>query len=501
MYSCRSVLFRPAVSSAATLRLLFVNFVIAHLAHLPISSSHSLHGYRSASFILASSSSNDVALSTTPLWLNQTLDHFAPENSPKFAQRYFEFLDYFDAPHGPIFLIICGENICGGILNDYIAVLGKRFGAALVTLEHRYYGYSYPFSNLATENLKYLTSKQALFDLATFRNYYQDQINKKYNLSRTAENSWINFGGSYAGALSAWFRLKFPHLTRGSLASSAVVHAIEDYTEYDMQVAESVGPSCKEALQKFKTVVNEYLRKNATYVKSIFNAQMIEKDTDFLSLLADSTGVAVQYGFHEVLCRPLVDSFQSGNNVLNAYQDYLRTTVYGKLGVSPRDYDREHIKNAISAGPESGGRLWAYQFCTEFGFLQIAPANDSVRFSQLNKEYYLDLCNYMFGKGTNPKADVTNLYYGGSRIAGSRIFFTNGSKDPWRHASKQVSTSAEPAFVIKCKNCGHCVDLSGCPQFPFNPEGNASLCEPRDSIDEARKLITEYIELWLSDPN
>jgi len=52
-------------------------------------------------------------------------------------------------------------------------VLAKKFDAGIVSLEHRYYGKSSPFKSLATENLKYLSSKQALFDLAAFRQYYQ----------------------------------------------------------------------------------------------------------------------------------------------------------------------------------------------------------------------------------------------------------------------------------------------------------------------------------------
>lgn len=52
-------------------------------------------------------------------------------------------------------------------------VLAKKFGAAVVTPEHRYYGKSSPFKRLTTENLRFLSSKQALFDLAVFRQYYQ----------------------------------------------------------------------------------------------------------------------------------------------------------------------------------------------------------------------------------------------------------------------------------------------------------------------------------------
>ncbi|KAL9271950.1 putative serine protease EDA2 [Drosera capensis] len=89
-------------------------------------------------------------------------------------QRYYEFLDCFQAPDGPIFLKICGESLCNGIQKDY--ALAKKFGASVVSLEHRYYGKSSPFKSLATENLRFLSSKQALFDLAAFRQFHQASL-------------------------------------------------------------------------------------------------------------------------------------------------------------------------------------------------------------------------------------------------------------------------------------------------------------------------------------
>ena len=46
----------------------------------------------------------------------------ALQDHRKFQQRYYEFLDYFRMPDGPIFLVIGGEAPLNGISNDYISV-------------------------------------------------------------------------------------------------------------------------------------------------------------------------------------------------------------------------------------------------------------------------------------------------------------------------------------------------------------------------------------------
>lgn len=66
-----------------------------------------------------------------------------------------------------------------------------------------------------------------------------------------SNNPWITVGGSYPGALSAWFRYKYPHLTIGSIASSAVVQAIENFQNFDKQMYLSSvksGDYCQKAI-------------------------------------------------------------------------------------------------------------------------------------------------------------------------------------------------------------------------------------------------------------
>uniref|UniRef100_A0A0D6R0X7 Serine carboxypeptidase S28 family protein n=1 Tax=Araucaria cunninghamii TaxID=56994 RepID=A0A0D6R0X7_ARACU len=446
---------------------------------------------------LTNNSGGGTYLTQDEKWFSQTLDHYSPTDHRQFNQRYYEFLDYFQKPDGPIFLKLCGESSCNGIVNDYITILAKKFGAAVVSLEHRYYGKSSPFKDLKTDNLRYLSSKQALFDLAAFRNYYQEVMNRKQNVS-SYENSWFVFGVSYSGALSAWFRLKFPHLTCGSLASSAVVLTVYNFTDFDKQIGESAGPDCKRALQEVTRLAEEGLSNNAKAVKSLFGAEKLRNDGDFLYMLADAAVVAFQYGNPDALCSPLIEANASRNNLLDVYADYVKNYFFGSFGASIETYDQEILKKTTFNGKNSD-RLWWYQVCTEVAYFQVAPSNDSIRSSKVDTKYHLDLCKNVFGKGIYPDVDTTNLYYGGTSIAGSKIIFTNGSQDPWRHASKQKSSKDMPSYLIKCHNCGHGTDLRGCPQSPLSLEGDASKCGSPDAVQKVRQEMIEHIDLWLSE--
>jgi esterase/lipase superfamily enzyme len=110
----------------------------------------------------------------------------------------------------------------------------------VLVVEHRFYGKSLPFGNesFKLENMKLLTSEQALSDLAHF--IEQVNVGHMYGVNN---NPWITIGGSYPGAMSAWFRYKYPHLTVGAIASSAVVEAIENFQAYDEQVYLSTNKS------------------------------------------------------------------------------------------------------------------------------------------------------------------------------------------------------------------------------------------------------------------
>jgi hypothetical protein len=180
-------------------------------------------------------------------WFKQSLDHFHPTEDRTWQQQYF-VNDSFYQPGGPVFLMIGGEGPANPIwmqVGSWIDY-AKENNALCFQLEHRFYGQSHPTDDLGVKNLVYLTSTQALADLATFI----QAMNTQHNL--TSSTKWISFGGSYPGSLSAWLRLKYPHLIHGSVSTSGPLIAQADFPEYLEVVEKAIdltNPKCNKVIQ------------------------------------------------------------------------------------------------------------------------------------------------------------------------------------------------------------------------------------------------------------
>jgi serine protease 16 len=154
----------------------------------------------------------------------QSVDHFDVHNNATFKQRYFVDKSHWSmADNAPVFMCVGGEGppldksvLVSSVHCNEMVEVADKYGALLVSLEHRYYGTSMPnLGDYSTENMKYLSSEQALEDIAHFHAH----ISKEYSL--TSSNRWVTFGGSYPGMMAAMARLRFPHLFFASVSSSS----------------------------------------------------------------------------------------------------------------------------------------------------------------------------------------------------------------------------------------------------------------------------------------
>lgn len=155
--------------------------------------------------------------------LSVPVDHFHNESTYEpHSNDYFELRYWFDATYyksgGPVIVLASGEDtgvdrlpyLQKGILHQLI----QATNGIGVVLEHRYYGTSIPTSDLSTQNLRFLTTKQALADTAYFAQSVKFEGLENYSIN--APNvPWIAYGGSYAGAFVAFLRTQYPDIFFG----------------------------------------------------------------------------------------------------------------------------------------------------------------------------------------------------------------------------------------------------------------------------------------------
>nr|GMD15951.1 lysosomal Pro-X carboxypeptidase [Ipomoea batatas] len=172
---------------------------------------------------------DDDAISSSALqmfYYNQTLDHFnfQPQSFATFPQRYMIDSTYWGGAdkNAPIFVYLGNEMSLEGTLTylGFLSDNAPRFKALMIYIEHRFYGKSVPFVSSQREALKnetlrgYFNSAQALADYAELLLYLKKELSATYS-------PIIVVGASYGAMLATWFRLKYPHIAVGALASSA----------------------------------------------------------------------------------------------------------------------------------------------------------------------------------------------------------------------------------------------------------------------------------------
>merc|ERR1719210_2841834 len=429
---------------------------------------------------------------------DQILDHFDATNPGQWNQRYWANFDNYDND-GLAFLFIGGESEASpGWLN-----YGKWYdwaqmhGAALFVLEHRFYGQSRPTEDLSRENIKYLSSRQALEDAGRFIS----DMNRRHNLT-----TWITFGGSYPGSLSAWMRLRFPHLVTGSVSSSGPLFAKLDYWEYLQVVADALdttGPGCNVALTQALTTIEMMVEMEDTWqdlsskfklcsTLDGFNTMDVRS---FMELLIDNLAGIVQYnGRYEEdifsICAVMTDeSLGEPVDRLAAVNEIMMEMSGEECVDHTYNTFLQDLTNTNWTAGGIGWRQWTWQTCTEFGWYQTTNQESSVYGGSLPLDFFERWCQDAFGEDfthemlANNVAN-TNIEYGGFHPSVSNVVFVHGSIDPW-HAMGVLEDLNEDAPSIYIPGTSHCADM-----YPDKPE------DPEE-LTAARVKIGELVNSWI----
>lgn len=384
----------------------------------------------------------------------QRVNHFDANDTRTFQQRYWVNSSYASGYDAPVIYYICGESRCSPA-NGFALTLAKELHAYAITLEHRYYGDSIPVADYSAKNMKYLSADEALADLDAFQAWVTNE--------KKLTGEWISVGGSYSGALSAYYRLTYSKKIAGALASSGPVEAKAAFEEYDFQVATVIPEACRATIQRVTAEVERDLRQKDTReaVKKLFGSAEVKDDVDFLYIIADMAAIAIQYGSREEFCGTITKAKDAkaayAKIGLDLFEGFgmttLEDTAQGNMSVDPNDYR------------SNGMRQWLYQSCTEFGYWQVAYPDPkfSSRSARIDLPFHNEICERMFGITGTVDTDYVNRTYYRPILNGkiSRTFFTNGSDDPWQHlavnpARRNVPSTADAMLI---EGAAHCDDL------------------------------------------
>lgn len=443
-------------------------------------------------------------------YFTQTLDHFNfyPKSYQTFQQRYLINDTFWGGAtaNAPIFVYTGNEGDIEWFTQNtgFMFEIAPHFKALLVFLEHRFYGKSIPFGgdkDVAYNNtsmLGYLSSTQALADYATLI------VDLKRNLS-AADSPVVAFGGSYGGMLAAWFRLKYPHVAIGALASSSPILGFENLTspysfnDIITQDFKSESESCYKVIKGSWKQIEDTANKpgGAKLLQKAFKlCEDYEDIEDYLE-----NWLATAYIYTSMTDYPTPSNFL---NPLPAYpikqmckaidNPTTGNDTFAKLyGAANIYYNYTGTAKCFDLDDDSdphGLSGWGWQACTEMILPTSGNTKESIfPASEWHYSGRVSYCKNVYG--VEPRRNWITTEFGGFGIErvlkrfGSNIIFFNGLRDPWSGGGvlKNISRSI---VAIVAKEGAHHVDL------------RFSTKEDPEWLKEVRKQEINIIAGWIS---
>ncbi|KAI8472440.1 MAG: serine carboxypeptidase S28-domain-containing protein [Monoraphidium minutum] len=196
----------------------------------------------------------------------QKLDHFDASETRTFNQTYYICDERWPSDpevqrtEGKIMFVQGAEAALGGPpLGALIWESAERQRLLVMSLEHRYYGDSFPFrpmpeaAAVPVEQLQWLTVEQVVEDAAYFLK------SMRASLSVPEAVPAITFGGSYGGELAAWLRAAKPDVFAAGISSSGPINFVvgtsqwaktgNQYHEVVSAAARAGGASCPSTIR------------------------------------------------------------------------------------------------------------------------------------------------------------------------------------------------------------------------------------------------------------
>lgn len=430
------------------------------------------------------------------------VDHFSFSLQDTFKLRYLVNNTWQTENDAPIFFYTGNEGAIETFAENtgFVWEIAPQFGALVVFAEHRYYGESMPYGNKSyadPQHLGYLTSEQALADFVDLIQYLRTKAENR-------NSPVIVFGGSYGGMLSAWIRMKYPHIVQGAIAASAPILQFTGITTceaFSRIVTSDFGAThsvCPKLIRRSWDTINNvtandsgksWLSENWKLCQPLKNSTGVEKLKSFLvdvySFLAmvnypykaDFLAPLPAYPINAV-CKHLTNESLTGKDLLS--------TIYKAINVYTNYTGQAKCLAVDDAAADLGASGWPYQACTEMVMpICTDGVNDMFEPSPWNLDKFSDACMKQYS--VKPRPNLVCEQYGCSDLStATNIVFSNGLMDPWSSGGVLRNLSASAVAIVIPEGAHH-IDLR-------SSESN----DPY-SVILARKYHRFFIKKWIKE--
>ncbi|XP_030522320.1 lysosomal Pro-X carboxypeptidase-like [Rhodamnia argentea] len=446
----------------------------------------------------ASTAQASVSKDFATFFYNQTLDHFnyRPESYTAFNQRYVVNSKYWGGAESgaPIFAFLGAEAPIDGDIGNagFLTDNAPQFRALLVYIEHRFYGESIPYGMTFAKalgdanNRGYFSSAQALADYAEILTYLKQKLKAEHS-------PIIVFGGSYGGMLASWFRLKYPHVALGALASSAPILYFDDIVPQDAYfsvVAKSFLESSSSCHQTIRQSWEEIDRAASEphgltkLTKTFKTCSPLKSSSELKKYLRTLYAQVVQYNDPSAQPLKLMCDAINGASPRNGL---LRKIFAGLVAINGNLTC--YVNSPTSATLAQTLLGWSWQTCSEMVIPMGITRNTMFPPKPFNLNSFSNACKRVFRVAPRPHWITT--YFGGHDIKlilwrfASNIIFSNGLQDPYSSGGVLKNISSTIVAIHTAKG-SHTLDILG-----------AKKSDP-DWLVEQRKTEVEIMKMWLA---
>ncbi|CAD5228316.1 unnamed protein product [Bursaphelenchus okinawaensis] len=453
------------------------------------------------------STTNDVE----DRYVTQNWDHFDKDNKETWQNHYQVQSRYHDNSSETVFLLIGGEGTSSPLfvcLDDVnIMTMAREHKALVIQSEHRFFGPKEQLFNTTTENYKYLTTEQALEDLA----HLIDHVNQEYKFKNP---KWVAFGGSYPGTMAALFRIVHPDKTVGNVASSAPLYPKVDFYEYAQVMEKAFNETSPHCLNDIAAAFNELEHKGLSAegrqeIGKAFHIENFEKTDDLNDIytvnlaIFDAFQGIVQYtydglygyretgGNHtvEYVCEVMAKKQKNLDKLFEVFN------VAHDFNVTVDSSYAEYIAPYLDTSADAkvgiiDMRGWMWLSCYEWGWLQTTT-NSKTFGNTVPIHFYYKICEDMFGKEVNAnlvdsRIQQTLKSYGyPENFNATNVVLPNGSFDPWSIISSFVTNNKTHTYSVVTEGAAHCHDMY--PPYENEPAG----------LNTTRAFIEEKVREFL----